>query len=88
MTNAMINTLYDNTINGTLLGHVEDNQETKVAAVRLEGFVEGATNKGRAAIINGLVADYAYQNGKQFFALGFEVAKRLFMNDGAGAING
>lgn len=84
----MTNKLYDLTIAGELLGHVEDTQETKTAAAKLEGFTDGALNEKQAAIVNGLVADYAYQNGKQFFALGFEVAKRLFMSDGTGAING
>ena len=84
----IIKKLYDLTIAGELLGHVEDTQETKEAATRLEGFVEGATNKEAASRIMELIADYANKNGEQFFALGFEVAKQLFMNGGAGVING
>lgn len=78
--NDMMYALYRATIDGDLLGKVGDTQETKEAAIKLEGFVEGATNKETASRINELVADYVEKNGAQFFALGFEVAKRLFMS--------
>lgn len=84
----LINKLYDATINGELMGKMEDTQETKITAARLEGFMDGALNEKQAAIINGFVADYAYQNGKQFFALGFKAAMQLFADCVAGAING
>jgi hypothetical protein len=74
----MIGKLYDAMISGEIFGKLENSMELNVAEAKLEGFINGTLDKKQTRIVNELLADYSYENGKQFFALGFKTALQLF----------
>lgn len=69
--------LFEEVINGDLMGNVEDSEGAKMATAKIEGFADAVLNEKQRALLYKHVADYAYQNGLQFFALGFELAMQI-----------
>ena len=69
--------IFDDLINGEVIGTVEDSEETKEVAKKIETYFRFRKNSIDIKVMNELTSEYAYENQRQAFLWGIEFIRML-----------